>query len=66
MKMSHCLIRASHVLLIGLEYVLSKVVACYLLIAQHAPIWEREPRFVPQVWPYGQTIPKFGLRWSVT
>jgi hypothetical protein len=39
------LVRAIHVLLIGLEYALSEVVARYLLIAQHAPIRERELQF---------------------
>jgi hypothetical protein len=66
MKIPCCLVRASHALLIELEYVLSEVVARYLLIVPHAPIWEREPPFVPQVRPYGRTVLKSELRWSAT
>jgi hypothetical protein len=43
MKISYCLIRASRALLIGLEYVSSKVVARYLLITQRTPALKREP-----------------------
>jgi hypothetical protein len=45
MKMLCYLVWAIHVLLIGLEYALSEVVARYLLIAQHASIREREFQF---------------------
>jgi hypothetical protein len=64
--MSYCPTRASHALLIGLEYILSEVVVCCLSIAQRAPVWERESRSVPQVRPYGRTVMKSGLRWSAT
>jgi hypothetical protein len=53
-------------LLIGSEYVLSEMVVHCFLIAQSAPVLEREPRFVPRVWPYGWNMLKSGLRWNVT
>jgi hypothetical protein len=62
MKMSCCPVRANRALLIGSGYVASEVVVHYLSITQRAPVWEREPRFVPQVWPCGQTVLKSGLR----
>jgi hypothetical protein len=51
---------SSRALLIGYEYILFEVMVCCLSIAQYAPILEREPQFVPQVRPCGQS----GLRWS--
>jgi hypothetical protein len=39
-------------------------VAHCLLITQHTPVLEREPRFVPQVRPCGRTLLKFRLKWS--
>jgi hypothetical protein len=66
MKMSCCSIQASSALLFGLEYILSEVVVRCLSIAQCTPVWEREPRFVLQVQPYGQTVLRFGLRWHAT
>jgi hypothetical protein len=65
-KMSCCPIQASHVLLIGPKYVISVVVVCCLSIPQCTPVLKREPRFVPQVRPCGQTVLKSGLRWSAT
>jgi hypothetical protein len=58
--MSCCLIQASRALLIGLEYILSEVVVCYLSIAQRASVLEWEPRFVPQVRPWDWTMLKSG------
>jgi hypothetical protein len=58
--------RASRALLIGPGYVLSEVVVYCLLITQRAPVLEREPRFVPQVQPCGQTVLNSELRWSAT
>jgi hypothetical protein len=37
-----------------------------LLITQHTPVLEREPRFVPQVHPCGQTVLKSRLKWSMS
>jgi hypothetical protein len=65
-KMLYCSIQASRALLIGLEYILSEVVVRCLSIAQCALVWEREPRSIPQVQPYGQTVLMSGLKWSVT
>jgi hypothetical protein len=59
-------VRASRALLIGLEYILSEVVVCYLSIAQCAPVLERESQFVPWVRPYDQTVLKSGLMWNAT
>jgi hypothetical protein len=49
--MSCCPVQASNVPLIGLEYVLSEVVVCYLSIAKRVSVLEREPRFVPYAHP---------------
>jgi hypothetical protein len=65
-NMSCCPVQASNVPLIGLEYVLSEVVVCYLSIAKRVSVLEREPRFVPYAHPCGRTMLKFRLRWSVT
>jgi hypothetical protein len=64
--MSCCPIRASRAILIVAKYVLSKVVVYCLLIAQYAPVLERETQFVPQVPPCGRTVLQSGLRWSST
>jgi hypothetical protein len=66
MKISCCLIWAGRASLIGPRYVLSEVVMRYLSIAQHASVREREPQFVLQVQPCGQTVLKSGLKWSMT
>jgi hypothetical protein len=65
-KILCCPFRACRALLIGYEYVLSEAVVCCLSITQHTSILEREPWFVPQAWPCGQTVLKSGLRWSAT
>jgi hypothetical protein len=36
-----------------------------LLITQHTSVLEREPWFVPQVHPYGRTVLKSRLKWSM-
>jgi hypothetical protein len=41
-------------------------VARCLLITQRTPVLKREPRFVLQVHPYGRTVLKFRLKWSMT
>jgi hypothetical protein len=64
--MSFCPVQTNRALLIGHEFVLFEVVICCLSIAQRALVLEREPRFAPQVRPYGYTVLKSGLRWSVT
>jgi hypothetical protein len=64
--MSCCPIQACRALLIGPEYILFEAVVRCLSIAQHAPVLEREPQFVPQVRPYGRTVLKSGMRWSAT
>jgi hypothetical protein len=64
--MSCCPIQACRALLIGPEYILFGVAVRCLSIAQHAPVLEREPQFVPQAQPYGRTVLKSGLSWSAT
>jgi hypothetical protein len=63
--MSCCPIRACRDLLVGHEYVLFEAVVRWL-ITQRTPVLKREPWFVPHARPYGQTVLKSELRWSVT
>jgi hypothetical protein len=39
-------------------------VTCWLLITQRTLVLEREPRFIPQIRPYGRTMLKSQLKWS--
>jgi hypothetical protein len=64
--MLYCPVRASRAMLIGPGYVLSEVVVRCLSIAQHAPVQELEPWFIPQVQPCDRTMLNSALRWSVT